>query len=120
MINNLINPSLINLDNESVQKLCAPSKQVMVYGFTHCGYGAICKKLGENNPVVKKLLDCSLGNYEVPFKTIEGRNIEQIRFDMPIEDTAEANIKICNRMCKTGLVNIVLENYIYKINSPSP
>lgn len=111
MISGLTNPSLIHLDSDSVINLCGPSKQAMVYGFTHCGYGAICKKLSDPGSCVERLFDCGLGNFDTHFKTLEGRVIEQIKFEISQDDTPEENVKICNRMCKSGITNLVLENY---------
>lgn len=111
------NPVVRNVDPDSVLRCCEESKQAMVYGFTHCGYGALCAILSGKDSPLKKMYDCTLGNPDRTQYNLEGRELYQINPDLPTEDTPEANISICNRMCKAGITNLVIENYKRSIES---
>jgi len=112
MIPNISYPPVRALDYGSVRKICGGSEQAMIYGFGHCGYGALCQKLAEPGSPLKKVLDCTVGNNAEVAKTLEGRIIQQIDSDINLfDDSPESNVKICSRMCKAGITNIVLENY---------
>ena len=110
MISTVVYPSVSILDNASILSITGGSQQAMIYGFGHCGYGALCHKLSQPDSPLKIMLDCSVGNNQQPFYTLDGRKIQQINPEFSSKDTAEANIEICSRMCKAGITNLVLEN----------
>ena len=112
MIHHHQNPVIDRLDFASVNTICKGSKQVVVYGYGYCGYGGLLKKMNEPGSPIEKILDCSLGNNDAKFKTLEGRVITPINAGIDkLPDTIEGNVKLCSRMCKAGLTNIVVENY---------
>ena len=96
----------------SVSMICQGSDQAMVYGWKHCGYTLVESAIQDNSDNVshnsiKKTYDFNAGDPldhgSVLVTTAEGRKINLIDYDAP-----EYNV---NRMCKTGITNVVLENY---------
>lgn len=95
----------------SIENICNNSNQVMVYGWKHAGYVGIIyflKEIDEStNTTIKKYFDCWLGDKhkrDERVTTLEGRKIERIEYDS-IEGASHTA-----KMCKSALVNIVLEN----------
>jgi hypothetical protein len=92
------------LDFDSINTICGNSKQVMVYGWSHCKYEKIADllKTSPNSPM-KKVFDSYLGlkSSAEERKTCEGTVIEQLK--VPLNGML--------RPCKAALTNLVLENY---------
>ena len=101
------------LDFDNVSNICENSKQVMVYGWSHCGYEEIAELLKTSrNSSIKKVFNSFLG-LKLPakaeaLKTCEGTFIEQIQ--VPLKKPYELT-QVINGQCKAALANLVLENY---------
>lgn len=106
-ISNLGDLAENHLDFNSVKNVIGDSKQAMVYGWADCHYKKVAKAL-EKSPesCVKKVFDYHLGDSSAPKneKTLEGREIEKLK--VYIKPGKEMH-----RLCKTGVTNLLLENY---------
>lgn len=105
------------VSDESVESLLSESSTAMVYGFQHCKYVQVTEAL-EQHRDVSRIYDCSLGNdYDAmdndKQKRLDGRSIHKISSGIAELDRLGKKFETqdCNRKCKTGLVNQVLENY---------
>jgi hypothetical protein len=91
------------LDINSVKTVCGSSSQVMVYGRASCRYEQIGLLLTQQPDLhIKKTFQFKLGNpyeYEI---TLEGNQFEKMQLTLPLT---------ISRICKAGLVNMVIENY---------
>lgn len=101
----------VGINYSSLEKICASSNQVMIYGWKHTGYDKIVNQLQKPNTKyqtsIRKCFDWKLGkNYlnEEDLMTYDYRIIEQIK--QPVVLTPDHVAK----SCKTALVNLVLEN----------
>lgn len=97
------------LNYKSAMDICQ-SEQVMVYGWGHCKYLQVAGSLAESNfpdnpSPFKKIYDCAFGDTRV--RTLEGRRIQEMRVDIPDDDY----LKELNRRCKSGVTNLVFENF---------
>jgi hypothetical protein len=113
----------IKLNYASVSDVCGESNQVMVYGFGHCKYLHLINELAKGKGQIKKVFECSIGNDStLPglkldkkyLTTLEGREIQQLKCEEPwydFDDEKIQNEKFCTRSCKTGTIDLVLENY---------
>ena len=116
----------VDLDIESFRKVSSNAEQVMVYGFGHCKYLQLIHTLNvlEQSPV-KRVFECSIGNnYDLPNyrlpdhvrTTSEGRLITQFKAE-PLDKITDDNLyseKFCTRVCKTGTINLIFENFLRK------
>lgn len=108
------------LDINSVIKICKGADQVLVYGWKHCKYDDITKALGdligtEGFPI-KRVFSFRIGNPFACYKTLSGRYLTNLVFEhcdsMLKDHNSEAVPSIVlSRLCKTGITNLVLENY---------
>lgn len=110
-VSNNFAPSHVNFS--SLEKVCFPSTQVMVYGWSHTYYGAVIdslKEIEEDDTIqttIQKYFDCWLGNKrkrDSRVTTLEGRKMERIEYD------SIPGAEHCAKMCKSAIVNLVLEN----------
>ena len=119
---------LIDLDVDSFQNVSSHSPQVMVYGFGYCKHLQLIYTLHTMQPpIVNKVFECSIGNtYKVPDQlfddklrtTIEGRLIKQFVAE-PLDNGTDEKLlakKYCTRVYKTGILNLVFENFLRKEN----
>lgn len=93
----------------SLTVICQWSKQVVVYGPHHCGYSKIAHAINmDSSSIVKKSFTWSIADPLVTddwsLKTFEGRKMHQLAFEPGYTETI-------GRLCKTGLTDVVLENY---------
>lgn len=108
----MMTTSFCSLDLLSFKQICDNSHEVMVYGASHCSYDNIFDELNymsRANPSfeVKKVFDYHVGyGYTT---TAEGNNFEQI--PLKNDDTKQ--------ICKTGITNLILENYKRSISGKS-
>ncbi len=106
-----IAPSCRDLDSDSVAKILKGGNQIMVYGFNHCQYMEVCAVVEspKTKLPIKRVFDYYLGKFvgvsEENVTTLEGRKMNRLVY----EDTS-MNYPLA-RQCKTGIVNLVLENY---------
>ena len=118
---------LIDLDVDSFQNVSSHSPQVMVYGFGYCKHLQLIYTLHTMQPpIVNKVFECSIGNtYKVPDQlfddklrtTIEGRLIKQFVAE-PLDNGTDEKLlakKYCTRVYKTGILNLVFENFLRKV-----
>ncbi len=94
---------------------CGITEEAMVYGFEHCYYKNIGKVL-ENRCQVR-LYDCQLGDDicflnppGVSFLRKNGDRLHQISSGAA-SATKKSKDQVTRRVCKTALVNLVLENF---------
>ncbi len=95
----------------SLEKVCHPSQQLMVYGWAHTDYTEVIDFLKcideDTNTSIRKYFDCWLGDKfkkDARVTTLEGRKMERIEYD------SIPNAEHCAKMCKSAIVNLVLEN----------
>lgn len=112
----------ISFNNAGFSEILGDSSQVMVYGFQHCAYSKVSMALESGRgktDSVQKVFDCSVGNIATdplaaapaPTRTtLEDREMDQILYDQYRGGDNEST-RQCNRMCKAGLTNLVIENY---------
>lgn len=91
-----------NFDVDSVKKIIGESKQVTVYGWSHCHYGAVSDALTRD----LKVFDYRLGNDYESSETLERQKIEKMNVY-----TDSKSEKEFHRKCKIGISNLLLENY---------
>jgi hypothetical protein len=106
----------IDLDYNSVIKVCQGSRQAMVYGNQSCKYAEVFNTLAldPRSPVLK-VYNYLLGCYDKDEITLEGRPFYKIRF--PLSSTERVSIA---RKCKAGIINLVFENFKRKqLNLPT-
>ncbi len=95
------------IDYESIKAICGDSKQVMVYGFGHCGWWWMLGKLRDNDSPFQRVFSFKVGTVKSPPpKTLEGHEIIQI----PTKPSSYSE-------CKAGITNLVLTNYLRKQNN---
>ncbi len=115
---------MIDLDLDSFRVVTNSASQVMVYGFGHCKYLQLIYTLQKSAPqIVDKVFECSIGNsYDLPnyklpdeFRTTsEKRLIAQFKAE-PLDgivDDQQWGEKFCTRVCKTGSLNLIFENFL--------
>lgn len=93
-----------HFDFDSVKKIIGESKQVSVYGWSHCYYETIGKVFSNH---LEKVFNYRLGSCYNSGRTLEGREIEKIKIpwdpDYPVREF--------RRKCRHGITNLLLENY---------
>lgn len=106
-----------SVTDRSVSDVLGKSSTAMVYGFQHCRYTQVSDAL-ESHVNVSRVYDCSLGNDYDPTdgpkqRRLNGESIHQVDSGMRELQTKGKSFETqdCNRKCKSGLVNYVLENY---------
>jgi hypothetical protein len=116
---------IIKLDIDSFREVTHGASQVMVYGFGHCKYIQLINTLQQiEPPIVDKVFECSIGNnYNLPNYTLEDkfrttsekRLITQFKAE-PLDqlDDKQYSEKFCTRVCKTGALNLIFENFLRK------
>lgn len=116
----------IDIDLNSFQEISEGASQVMIYGFGHCKYMQLIFTLQNHKSAgIDKVFECSIGNnYDLPGyklnpiyrKTSENRLIHQFKAEPldKIQDEKTYNEKFCTRVCKTGAVNLIFENFLRK------
>jgi hypothetical protein len=92
------------LNVNSVKRVFGESKQVMVYGWLHCHYQRVRAQL--QKPLIEKVYNCNFGDKLDNTRTLEGRLVEGI--ERVRGETFQEGV---SRLCKTGITNLVLENY---------
>ena len=108
---------IYSVSDQSKETLIGDSPTAMVYGFQHCKYTQIQDGLKN---VLERVYDCSLGNDLVPgnsdnHKRLSGEKIHKVHSGVHELDSSNERrfqTQDCNRKCKSGLVNLVLDNYI--------
>jgi hypothetical protein len=96
----------MNINYNSVRPICGASDQIVVYGYSSCGYLAVKRQLSKSNI----------------FKNVFGFEINDDRFGENILECIPNNKRTSpyrtpgkyaelTRECKAGLVAVVLENY---------
>jgi len=95
------------VSNQSIKDLGLdkPKSTAMVYGFQHCEYEQVCQGLKKK---IVRAYDWSLGNNSCKTINLSGERVYKID---PGALQAKNAKKMCNRYCKAGLVNLVIENY---------
>jgi hypothetical protein len=102
------------VDPKSVIAITKEADQVMVYGWGHCNYSEVSQAIRamsrEDDFPIKAVYGNQMG-YPTPYEvegsmTLEGRKMNQIFFDI-----SDSDYQMTARICKTALVNLVLENY---------
>lgn len=85
----------------------APTGSACVYGFQHCSYAQVAE--GMKNAGVR-VLDCGLGDERTEAQREDGSKMFKV-----VSGMHAAGVKVgketrdCNRQCKSGLVNFVME-----------
>jgi hypothetical protein len=107
--NLVISANGVNLD--SIQNICENSKQVMIYGWKHCGFYELNPFFSYNkNSPFKKVFTYHAGEHDQPKSsrtTLEARVMDQIQ----VANEGEFDEKAFTRPCKAALTNLILENY---------
>jgi hypothetical protein len=106
--------TIFTVDPKSVLAITKEADQVMVYGWGHCNYTEVSQAIRvmsrEDDFPIKAVYGNQMGyptRYDVECSmTLEGRKMNQILFD-----DSDSDYQMTARICKTALVNLVLENY---------
>lgn len=100
-----------SISKKSIKKIIGNSKATMVYGFYHCEYLNLQKALRKH---LDFIFNCSLGNDTSSSEEELRYNQSNGGFDKKIKSGSDKTSSLSqslNRMCKAGLVNLILENY---------
>ena len=99
------------LDPLSAKKIVGDAKEIMLYGFAYAHYIDVARALSDTVPTVKKVFDYTMGNSNERLISEEtGRSIAKLRYKS-MASGHDAAVKRLARICKSGLVNLVFENY---------
>lgn len=102
----------------SLATVCKGSDQAIIYGWRQCGFDKIAMVINseasdpESGCPFKKAFTWTVGDPKIPedshdeVTTVEGRKMNLIPYEPT--DSPQKNI---DRMCKTALTDIILENY---------
>lgn len=100
-----------SINFNSLEKVCNHSNQLMFYGWDHTHYYEIISLLkmikDDSNTIIKKHFDFWIGDKfkrDERVSTLEGRKMERIEYDSIVGASHSAKI------CKSAIVNLVLEN----------
>lgn len=97
----------LKIDKPSFKEAIGESKEALVYGFSHCGYQFV-------GDILKKEIEgfSQSHNYDIGYPTlatkIDGRSIDKISITSTDKDSSST---VLSRVCKSAIVNLVLENY---------
>jgi hypothetical protein len=93
------------LDLTSAEKIVGPKiKEVMVYGFQHAYYIEVKEAISMEGSPIQQVYDWNLGDPKsAKISQTSGRPLEKVRFNR--------NYKAIHRMSKSGITNLILENY---------
>ncbi len=104
MIDHLDSAQTDSFDYSSIEAICGGSKQLMVYGFSHCGWDRMLSLLSSDISPFKQIFDHELGwQTDPPPKTLEGFPMVQI----PHAGSLASE-------CKAGITNLILTNFLRK------
>lgn len=92
---------------ESAAKKICNSDQIMVYGYQHCNYLDIIDQFDDSTTSpYKKVFGYECGDASSEHETLEGSKITKISYDSTTKDLEKTA-----RWSKSGIVNIVFENF---------
>ena len=108
--NNTYEPSIIYTISPAVINKICPNKEIMIYGYDHCHYCEVGEAFEAHDI---KVYDHEVGDDVDPDSQkechrIDGSKINQI--NAGLKDISSSSKELV-RVCKAGLVNMVLENY---------
>lgn len=108
------------LEIGSVIKICKGADQVLVYGWKHCKYDDVTETLqdliGTKGFPFKQVFSYRIGNPFDCYKTLSGRYLTNLVFEhcdymLKTHNSEVVPSIVLSRLCKTGITNLVLENY---------
>ena len=94
---------------ETLHGILQGHQTAVVYGWQHCSFAEVAKAFASTRRFFD-VKDWRMGNDDrrkTPHPTFEGKKIYQI----PSHQYDEGGKKWCRRVCKSGLTNLVFENY---------